>query len=156
MRLGPPRCARKRRTGSKKPARRLLPRPHHANESPKKAMTLRATAGDAPRTDEQRVLILLTRKPCRTAFRSPWQNPVAERWIGNCRRELLDHVVVFHARHLVCLVRCYVAYFHGERPHQGLGSRLIEPDESAGRSEGPISCRERAGGMLRYYYREAA
>ena len=31
-------------------------------------------------------------KPSRTAYRSPWQNPVAERWIGTCRREMLDHV----------------------------------------------------------------
>jgi len=39
---------------------------------------------------------------------------------------------------------------------RGRDNRLIEPDESAGRNEGPIACRERAGGMLRYYYREAA
>ena len=31
-------------------------------------------------------------KPARTAYRCPWQNPVAERWIGSCRRELLEHV----------------------------------------------------------------
>ena len=30
----------------------------------------------------------------RTAYRSPWQNGVAERWVGSCRRELLDHVIV--------------------------------------------------------------
>jgi len=40
-------------------------------------------------------------KPVRTSFRSPWQNGTAERWIGNCRRELLAHVVVFGERHLV-------------------------------------------------------
>ncbi len=33
-------------------------------------------------------------KPSRTAYFSPWQHPVAERWIGSCRRELLSHVVV--------------------------------------------------------------
>ena len=33
-------------------------------------------------------------KPCRIAYRSPWQNGVAERWIGSCRRELLTYVVV--------------------------------------------------------------
>jgi hypothetical protein len=33
-------------------------------------------------------------KPRRIAYRSPWQNPVAEHWIGSCRRELLEHVVV--------------------------------------------------------------
>ncbi len=40
-------------------------------------------------------------KPCRTAYRSPWQGPVAERWIGGARRELFDHVVVFNERHAV-------------------------------------------------------
>src|SRR6201998_2844144 len=33
-------------------------------------------------------------QPVRTAFRSPWQNGVAERWVGSCRRDLLDHVIV--------------------------------------------------------------
>jgi transposase InsO family protein len=56
-------------------------------------------------------------KPCRTAFRSPWQNPVAERWIGSVRRELLDHVVVFGERHVVRLVRQYIAYYHADRTH---------------------------------------
>src|SRR5215813_13559664 len=38
--------------------------------------------------------------PLRTAFRSPWQNGVAERWVGGCRRDLLDHVIVLNERHL--------------------------------------------------------
>jgi putative transposase len=33
-------------------------------------------------------------QPKRTSFQSPWQNGVAERWVGNCRRDLLDHVIV--------------------------------------------------------------
>jgi putative transposase len=39
-------------------------------------------------------------QPIRTAFRSPWQNGVAERWVGSCRRDLLDHVIVLKERHL--------------------------------------------------------
>src|SRR5579862_3838926 len=38
--------------------------------------------------------------PVRTAVRSPWQNGVAERFVGNCRRDLLDHVIVTNERHL--------------------------------------------------------
>jgi hypothetical protein len=30
--------------------------------------------------------------PKRTSFRSPWQNGIAERWVGSCRRDLLDHI----------------------------------------------------------------
>ena len=39
-------------------------------------------------------------EPKRTAFQSPWQNGVAERWVGSCRREILDHVVVLNEQHL--------------------------------------------------------
>ncbi len=49
-------------------------------------------------------------KPRRIAYRSPWQNPVAERWIGSCRRELREHVVIFSDRHLIQLVRTYRDY----------------------------------------------
>ena len=37
-------------------------------------------------------------EPTRTAFRSPWQNGVAERWVGSCRRDLLDHVIILNER----------------------------------------------------------
>jgi transposase InsO family protein len=49
-------------------------------------------------------------KPKRTSFRSPWQNGVAEGWVGSCRRELLDHVIVLNERHLRRLMNEYVRY----------------------------------------------
>ena len=66
-------------------------------------------------------------RACRTSYRSPWQNPVGERWIGSCRRELLDHVVVFNRVHLVRLVRDYIDYYHQDRCHLALGK---DPPES--------------------------
>lgn len=45
----------------------------------------------------------------RTAYQSPWQNGVAERWIGTCRRELLDHVIVLNEEHLRRLLKEFVA-----------------------------------------------
>ena len=39
-------------------------------------------------------------EPTRTAFRSPWQKGVAERWVGSCRRDLLEHVIILNERHL--------------------------------------------------------
>jgi transposase InsO family protein len=59
-------------------------------------------------------------QPTRTAFRSPWQNGVAERWVGSCRRDLLDHVIVLNERHLKRLMSEYVRYYHEDRTHLGL------------------------------------
>jgi hypothetical protein len=52
----------------------------------------------------------------RTSFESPWQNGVAERWVGSCRRELLDHVIALNERHLKRLLSEYVSYHHEDRP----------------------------------------
>ena len=59
-------------------------------------------------------------QPIRTAFRSPWQNGVAERWVESCRRDLLDHVIVMNQRHLKRLIAEYVRYYHEDRTHLGL------------------------------------
>jgi hypothetical protein len=59
-------------------------------------------------------------EPVRTAFRSPWQNGVAERWVGSCRRDMLDHVIVLNERHLKRLMTEYVRYYHQDRTHLGL------------------------------------
>src|ERR1700730_13210470 len=59
-------------------------------------------------------------EPKRTSFRSPWQNGVAERWVGNCRRDLLDHVIVLNERHLKRLMREYIGYYHDDRTHLAL------------------------------------
>jgi hypothetical protein len=63
-------------------------------------------------------------EPKRTSFRSPWQNGVAERFVGNCRRDLLDHVIVINEQHLKRLMGEYVRYYHRtsgwrSRPRQG-------------------------------------
>jgi len=98
-------------------------------------------------------------KPHRTAYRSPWQNPIAERWIGGCRRELFDHVIVFNELHAVRLARSYIAYFHEDRTHLGL-----DKDTPCGRSVTPrpssttkVVATPRVGGLHhRYEWREAA
>ena len=67
-------------------------------------------------------------QPTRTAFRSLWQNGVAERWVGSCRRDLLDHVIVLKEQHLQRLMSQYVLYYHEDRTHLGLAK-----DTPAGR-----------------------
>jgi len=59
-------------------------------------------------------------EPKRTSFRSPWQNGVGERWVGNCRRDLLDHVIVLNERHLKWLMKEYVGNYHDDRTHLAL------------------------------------
>ena len=56
-------------------------------------------------------------EPRRTAYRSPWQNGTAERWVGSARRELLDHVIVVNEQHLQRLLREYVDYYNADRVH---------------------------------------
>jgi len=56
----------------------------------------------------------------RTSIRSPWQNGVAERWVGSCRRDLLDHIIALNERHLKRLLADYVRYYHEDRTHMGL------------------------------------
>ena len=70
-------------------------------------------------------------KAVRTSVRSPWQNGVAERWVGSIRRELLDHVIALNERHLLRLGHEYVRYYHEDRTHIGLNKktpavRLVE------------------------------
>ena len=73
-------------------------------------------------------------KPKKTAYRSPWQNGTAERWVGSCKRELIDHVIVFDEDHLRRLLWDYVRYYNADRVHTTIqdsrGGRAIEPRPS--------------------------
>jgi hypothetical protein len=58
-----------------------------------------------------------------------------------------------HQRHLRRCIDQYLAHYHGERNHQGLGNQLIDPAEAP--EAGEIVCSERLGGMLKFYSRAA-
>ena len=72
-------------------------------------------------------------------------------WINRRQQD----AVFFGERSLQTAAANFLSLYHEERNHQGLGNRLIEPGEEAGRKAGDVACRERLGGMLRYYYRQA-
>jgi len=97
-------------------------------------------------------------EPQRTAFRSPWQNGIAERWVGSARRELLDHVIVLNERHLQRLLREYVDYYNADRVHTELqDSPISRPTEYRPSPEAQIVGLSRVGGLHhRYEWREAA
>jgi len=97
-------------------------------------------------------------EPKRTAFQSPWQNGVAERWVGSCKREVADHVIVFNEDHLRRLLREYVSYYNAERVHTVIRDapegRAIEARPSPGAKVVGLS---RVGGLHhRYVWQEAA
>ena len=96
--------------------------------------------------------------PKRTAYRSPWQNGTAERWVGSCKREILDHVIVFNEDHLRRLLRGYVTYYNKERVHTRLRDapvgRAVEARPS---SSAKVVGLPRVGGLHhRYIWQEAA
>jgi transposase InsO family protein len=86
---------------------------------------------------------------------TPNLNAFAERFVGFAKSECLDRMVLLGAPHLRAAVRAFMDHYHEERPHQGLGNKLIAPTTTV-IGTGPIECRERLGGLLRFYYREAA
>ena len=55
-----------------------------------------------------------------TSIQSPWQIGVAERWVGSCRRDLLDYIIALNERHLKRILADYVRYYHDDRTHLGL------------------------------------
>jgi transposase InsO family protein len=91
-------------------------------------------------------------KPTRTSFQSPWQNGVAERWVGSCRRDLLDHVIALNERHLQRLLAEYICYYHEDRTHLGLGKETPHR-RAAQRRRGSerVVPRSRLGGLHHRY-----
>jgi transposase InsO family protein len=89
--------------------------------------------------------------------RSPDLNAYAERWVRSVKEEALSRLILFGERALQYVLAEYVTHFHQERPHQGKGNLVLMPAPDAGiQRASSIQCRERLGGLLKYYHREAA
>jgi putative transposase len=88
--------------------------------------------------------------------RSPNLNPHIERFMRSIKEECLLQMIFFGEKMLRTAIRQFLEHYHAERNHQGLGNQLIDPGEEVGQSLGEVQCRERLGGLLRYYYRDAA
>ena len=88
--------------------------------------------------------------------RSPNLNAHAERFVRSIKESCLERMIFFGEGSLRKGIREFVLHDHGERNHQGLGNRLIMPDECPAGHRGGVLRRERLGGMLNYYYRSAA
>ena len=89
---------------------------------------------------------------------SPNCNPHAERFVKTIKFECLNQFVIFGERHLRYLIKEFVEHYHTERFHQGIGGQLIRNVGSTNDNgtNGKVACHSRLGGILNFYYREAA
>jgi putative transposase len=83
-------------------------------------------------------------------------NAYAERFVRSIKDECLNRMILFGERSLRKATREHAVHYHGERNHQGIGDRLIEPDGREASASGSIECAQRLGGTLRFYHRAAA
>ena len=88
--------------------------------------------------------------------RSPNLTPHIERFMRTIKDECLHRMIFFGEQSLRKAVHEFLIHYHGERNHQGMANRILEPGMEVGQMHGGIHCRQRLGGMLRYYHRNAA
>src|SRR5438094_6613129 len=88
--------------------------------------------------------------------RSPNLNAHCERFVRSIKEEALAQMLMLGERSLYYAIQQYLAHYHHERNHQGLDNHLIAREEVVGCPTGQVVRRERLGGLLSYYHREAA
>ena len=97
-------------------------------------------------------------EPTRTSYQSPWQNGVAERFVGTVRRDLLDHAIVLDDKHLRRLLSEYLGYYHRDRTHLGVekDAPVARPVELRPAGAAAVQARRRVGGLYHRYEWAAA
>jgi len=84
------------------------------------------------------------------------ENAYAERFVRSIKEECLSRMLFIGQASLRRAVDEYLAHYHRERNHQGVENRLLQLATAAATANGSIRSRMRLGGMLNFYYREAA
>ena len=95
-------------------------------------------------------------KPLRLPARTPNLNAWIERFHRTIKSECLERMIFFGEDSLRAAIGQFLEHYHTESNHQGLENRLIKPDKTSLLRDGPVQCRDRLGGILRYYHRTAA
>ena len=95
-------------------------------------------------------------QPIRLPPKSPNLNAYAERFVRSIKEECLNRVVPLGEPHLRLLIHEYVEHYHRERNHQGLDNQLLQRPPPPVSPDANVRRRERLGGLLSFYYREAA
>ena len=93
-------------------------------------------------------------KSVKLPARSPNLNAYAERWVRSVKDECLSKLILFGEASLRRALSEYLAHYHGERNHQGKGNLILFPSGGPP-GTGPIRRKQRLGGLLNYYHREA-
>jgi transposase InsO family protein len=88
--------------------------------------------------------------------RSPNLNAYCERFVRSIKEEALEQIVMLGEHALSFAIHQYLTHYHAERNHQGLANQLIAPEPGIGSHSGQVRRRERLGGLLSYYYCDAA
>lgn len=90
--------------------------------------------------------------------RSPNLNAFAERWVKSVKDDCLSKLILFGETSLRRALREYLIHYHAERNHQGKSNVLLFPTVTTAmnRVDRSVGCKERLGGLLKYYHREAA
>ena len=87
---------------------------------------------------------------------SPNLNAFAERWVRSVKQECLSRLILFGEISLKRALTEFIAHYHSERPHQGKGNVLLfPPSGETDRRSRSVVCKERLGGLLKYYARSA-
>ena len=94
--------------------------------------------------------------PVRLPPKSPNLNAFAERFVKSIKTECLDQMILFGEKCLRHSVNEYLAHYHAERNHQGIGNLIPFPDGRLGKTESVVTRAERLGGLLSFYHRQAA
>ncbi len=115
--------------------------------------------------DFDAVLTRAHAKVVKTPFRAPDANAHAERCVGSAPGECLDQLILVGMGSLQRVLRIYVSFFNGHRPHQGIDNRIPERgaiemsrDSADAMTNGDptVECEQFLGGLLNSYYRKAA
>ena len=101
----------------------------------------------------QKILEPASVKTVKLPARSPNLNAYAERFVRSVKSECLAKIIPLGERHLRRAVKEYTDHYHQERNHQGLDNQLIEKPSGEPDMRTAVECRERLGGVLRFYHR---
>ena len=90
----------------------------------------------------------------RSAVQAPRMNSIMERWIGSCRRELLDRTLIWNQRHLMMVLREYEDFYNSHRPHRALDQAAPLrplPERVTDLDHFQVQRHDRAGGVIHEY-----